>query len=182
VVFHVVNAGKIPHDFKIAGKKTPVLAPGKSANLAVTFTKKGSFTYLCTVTGHARLGMTGALGIGTAALTPPPTTTTTATGTPCSGSAQTTVNVEEFDYGFRLSQSTIPCGTITFVMKNTGTVPHDFVLYGVTPAASGAGPVLDPGATKSMTVTVTHAGSYDYLCDLPHHADLGMVGKLTVTP
>jgi plastocyanin len=127
--------------------------------------------------------MTGALGIGTAALTPPPPpTTTTATGTPCSGSAQTTVNVEEFDYGFRLSQSTIPCGTITFVMKNTGTVPHDFVLYGVTPAASGAGPVLDPGATKSMTVTVTRAGSYDYLCDLPHHADLGMVGKLTVTP
>jgi uncharacterized cupredoxin-like copper-binding protein len=180
VVFTVVNKGKIPHDFKIAGKRTKMLAPGKSQTLTVTFTKKGSYAFVCDITGHARLGMKGTLGVATAPVTPPPTTTS-ATGTACTGTAQTTVNVEEFDYGFRLSQSTVPCGTITFVMTNTGTVPHDFIFYGVTPAASGAGPVLDPGTSKSMTVTVTHAGSYDYICDLPHHSDLGMVGKLTVT-
>src|SRR5262245_55493274 len=57
VIFTVKNKGKIPHDFKIGGKKTRLIAPGKSATLRVAFTKKGRFAYLCTVTGHARLGM-----------------------------------------------------------------------------------------------------------------------------
>src|SRR5213082_2005550 len=49
VIFTVVNKGHISHDFKIAGKKTP---------LKVTL-KKGSFKYLCTVPGHAAAGMKG---------------------------------------------------------------------------------------------------------------------------
>jgi uncharacterized cupredoxin-like copper-binding protein len=58
VTFHVVNRGKLSHDFKIAGKKTPLLKPGRSANLSVTL-KKGSYPYLCTVPGHAAAGMKG---------------------------------------------------------------------------------------------------------------------------
>jgi uncharacterized cupredoxin-like copper-binding protein len=58
VVFTVVNKGKIPHDFKIAGKKTPMLKPGKSAKLSVTL-KAGKFQYICSVAGHAQLGMKG---------------------------------------------------------------------------------------------------------------------------
>src|SRR5258705_13334906 len=57
VVFQVVNRGKIKHDFKIAGKKTPLIRPGKSATLKVVFHKKGRYAYLCTVPGHAALGM-----------------------------------------------------------------------------------------------------------------------------
>ena len=33
VTFVVVNRGRIAHDFKIDGRKTPKLAPGKSASL-----------------------------------------------------------------------------------------------------------------------------------------------------
>jgi plastocyanin len=58
VIFKVVNKGHIAHDFKIGGKKTPLLKPGKSATLRVTL-KKGSFKYLCTVPGHAAAGMKG---------------------------------------------------------------------------------------------------------------------------
>jgi plastocyanin len=58
VTFTVVNKGKIPHDFKIDGKKTPLLKPGKSAKLTVTV-KKGKNAYLCSVAGHAALGMKG---------------------------------------------------------------------------------------------------------------------------
>ena len=54
ISFKVTNKGKIPHDFKIAGKKTPLLKPGKSATL-----KKGSYKYICTVPGHASFGMKG---------------------------------------------------------------------------------------------------------------------------
>jgi uncharacterized cupredoxin-like copper-binding protein len=63
VVFDVVNKGKLSHDFKIDGKKTPLIKPGKSATLTVTFAKAGSYPYLCTVPGHAAAGMKGTLKV-----------------------------------------------------------------------------------------------------------------------
>jgi uncharacterized cupredoxin-like copper-binding protein len=59
VVFAVKNVGHLAHDFKIAGKKTALVQPGKSATLKVVFKKAGKFTYLCTVPGHAANGMEG---------------------------------------------------------------------------------------------------------------------------
>jgi len=58
ITFKVTNKGHVEHDFKIGGKKTPMLKPGKSATLKVTL-KKGKFKYLCTVPGHAVAGMKG---------------------------------------------------------------------------------------------------------------------------
>jgi len=58
VIFKLTNKGHSKHDFKIAGKKTPLIGPGKSATLKVTL-KKGSYKYLCTFPGHAALGMKG---------------------------------------------------------------------------------------------------------------------------
>ena len=64
VTFSVKNAGAgLSHDFKINGKKTPLLAPGKSATLTVTFAKAGSYPYSCTVPGHAAAGMKGTLKV-----------------------------------------------------------------------------------------------------------------------
>jgi nitrite reductase (NO-forming) len=60
VTFKVVNKGKVMHDFKIDGKRTPVLAPGKSATLTVTL-KNGKYPYVCTVDAHAAAGMKGTL-------------------------------------------------------------------------------------------------------------------------
>jgi uncharacterized cupredoxin-like copper-binding protein len=57
--FVVTNVGRLAHDFKIAGKKTPLIQPGKTARLVVTFKKKGRYPYLCTVPGHAAAGMKG---------------------------------------------------------------------------------------------------------------------------
>jgi uncharacterized cupredoxin-like copper-binding protein len=61
VTFAVTNRGKLKHDFKIAGKKTPVLSSGKRAALNVTFKRAGRFPFLCTVPGHAAGGMKGTL-------------------------------------------------------------------------------------------------------------------------
>ncbi len=58
VVFKVTNRGHVPHDFKIGGKKTPLVMPGKSATLRVKLAK-GSYKYVCTVPGHAAAGMKG---------------------------------------------------------------------------------------------------------------------------
>ncbi len=62
VTFVVTNKGKVSHDFKIKGKKTPLLAPGKKATLKIVF-KKGKYPYLCTVPGHAAAGMKGVLTV-----------------------------------------------------------------------------------------------------------------------
>jgi nitrite reductase (NO-forming) len=59
VVFAVKNVGRVAHDLKIAGKKTALIKPGKSAKLKVVFKKAGKYRYLCTVPGHAAAGMEG---------------------------------------------------------------------------------------------------------------------------
>jgi uncharacterized cupredoxin-like copper-binding protein len=63
VIFKVTNKGQVDHDFKINGKKTKLLAPGKSASLTVKFQKTGKFPYLCTVPGHAASGMKGSFTV-----------------------------------------------------------------------------------------------------------------------
>ena len=58
VSFVVSNKGVLSHDFKIGGKKTPLIAKGKSSTLTLTL-KKGKYTYMCTVPGNAAAGMKG---------------------------------------------------------------------------------------------------------------------------
>jgi uncharacterized cupredoxin-like copper-binding protein len=52
------NIGHVSHDFRINGKRTPLIGPGKTAKLVVTL-KKGRYPFLCTVPGHAAAGMKG---------------------------------------------------------------------------------------------------------------------------
>lgn len=59
VTFVFKNIGHVFHDFKINGKKTPLIQPGQTAKLVVTFKKKSKYPYLCTVPGHAPAGMKG---------------------------------------------------------------------------------------------------------------------------
>jgi uncharacterized cupredoxin-like copper-binding protein len=185
VVFTVINTGKISHDFKIQGRKTPTLNPGKKATLRVVFTRKGRFPYLCTIPGHAGAGMKGVFAVGVA---PPPTTkpaTTTAPTTTTAppptttgpiGTAQTTVQVGMFEYRFDLSQSTIPSGQVTFVITNKGAEVHNFAIAG-----SRSGALLQPGQSETWTVGLS-PGTYNAQCDVPFHAERGMVTTLTITP
>ncbi len=63
VVFKVTNVGALQHDFQIKGRKTRLLSHGKSATLRVTFLRKGTYPYKCTVAGHAAAGMKGVFTI-----------------------------------------------------------------------------------------------------------------------
>jgi uncharacterized cupredoxin-like copper-binding protein len=58
-IFRFKNVGNLPHDFKIVGRKTPLLRPGRSATLTVRIARPGRYPYLCTVPGHAAAGMKG---------------------------------------------------------------------------------------------------------------------------
>jgi plastocyanin len=59
VTFKVKNLDSVKHDFKIAGKKTPLLGKNKSNSFTVTLKKGKKYTYICTVPTHAAAGMKG---------------------------------------------------------------------------------------------------------------------------
>ena len=58
VTFVFKNIGHVSHDFRIHGRQTRLIGPGKTATLVMTL-KKGRYPYLCTVPGHAAAGMKG---------------------------------------------------------------------------------------------------------------------------
>jgi uncharacterized cupredoxin-like copper-binding protein len=184
VIFKVTNKGKIEHDFKVNGKKTRLLKPGQSTTLRVVFNKKGKLVYLCTVKGHAAIGMKGTFGVG---VTPPPVTTVRTTTTTTTTTATTsttpvacttpsaTVNVSMVEYRFILDKASVAAGCIQFVIKNDGQVVHNFAIPGVKEGAT-----LSPGGTETWAVQLT-AGSKNYTCTVPFHDSFGMNGALTVT-
>ena len=192
-VFKVVNRGKVAHSFTIAGQKTSLLKPGKSTSLTVVFIDAGIFPYSSTVKGQSR--MKGSLHVVEA---PNPaaaatTTTTIAPGAtqpiaappdaPCANPVATTVDVQAFDFGFSLSQSTIPCGTVTFNIVNAGQAAHTFDIEAIAPNGSKAlqgGPIMLGGEKTTETINYMRTGTYQYRCDI-HYADFLMGGSIAIT-
>jgi len=71
VRFVVRNRGNTVHDFVVTKKtRTRILRPRQRQSITVSFPRKGTFRFLCSVPGHARLGMKGAIGVS---VKPPPT-------------------------------------------------------------------------------------------------------------
>ena len=72
VKFVVRNRGTTTHDFVLAKRKgTRLLRPGQSQTITVAFPRKGKVAFLCSVSGHARLGMKGVFGAGVKVVTAP---------------------------------------------------------------------------------------------------------------
>jgi len=170
VIFTVTNRGNKQHDFKIAGKKTPLLAPGHSTRLPVTFSKKGRYPYLSTVSGQAAAGLKGVFSVVEGPYAPP---------TGPVGTANTTVYVEPWDASngqgwFVLSQTTIPSGMVTFVITNKCNFSCSFDLVGVK-----AGAILKERDQTETWMVALAPGVYRYHCDVDPG---GMKGTLTVTP
>jgi plastocyanin len=59
----VINKGTESHDLKFSGKSpmTRVLLPGAKQTIKLVFTKRGRYSFLCTVGEHALKGMNGTL-------------------------------------------------------------------------------------------------------------------------
>jgi plastocyanin len=64
--FNLKNDGDAPHNFAIQGEgieqSTPIIQGGQSASITVDL-KPGTYAYLCTVPGHAQLGMEGSFTV-----------------------------------------------------------------------------------------------------------------------
>ncbi len=104
---------------------------------------------------------------------------TTPTLTPATPLPSGAVMVEAKEYTFTPSALTLPAGTATFVVRNGGNEAHEFkVLAGETQV--GWIESFPAGTTKDLQVTLA-AGSYQLICTLNGHDQLGMKGTLTVT-
>jgi uncharacterized cupredoxin-like copper-binding protein len=165
VVFKVTNEGKAPHNFSIAGRTTPDLAPGASAILSVNFTTAGAQPYLCTLPGHAQAGMQGTFTIKGSSATVKPTAILTAT---------------EKEWRINLTTSTgakvksVRRGLIRFKVRNLGVLPHNFVI------AKHQTILVKPGGRAVLNVSLKR-GRYRYICSIAGHAAQGMKGVLVVT-
>jgi len=87
------------------------------------------------------------------------------------------VTVTMTNYHFKFSKTTGYKHGVAYTFKevNKGTAVHNLDFQGVK-----AGTIIAPGKTKSFIVTFKKAGKYQYLCDVPRHAELGMAGTLKV--
>jgi len=92
------------------------------------------------------------------------------------------------EFAFVLSAKTVKHGSVTFTVTNGGNLPHDFEICSKASTAATATtcagkhtPMVSPGASSKLTVTIAKPGSYEYLCTVPGHAAAGMKGLLKVT-
>jgi uncharacterized cupredoxin-like copper-binding protein len=92
-----------------------------------------------------------------------------------SSAAATTIQVRGGEFFFKLSARSIAKpGTVTFVFRNVGTLPHDLKIGGKKT------PLTQAGKTARLVVAFTKKGTYPYLCTVPGHAVAGMKGVFTV--
>jgi uncharacterized cupredoxin-like copper-binding protein len=83
--------------------------------------------------------------------------------------------------------------TLRFVVRNTGAVPHQFVLgthealrteaerrRGAGAKARRPGISLAPGETVRVVWQFTRAGEFHYACLMPGHFEAGAVGTIIV--
>ena len=88
-----------------------------------------------------------------------------------------TVNVSATDFKFAFDPAEVPSGPVTFAVKNDGATVHDFKITGN--GVDEKTTYIQAGKDDSITADLK-PGTYDYICTVPSHKELGMVGQLTV--
>ena len=89
-----------------------------------------------------------------------------------------TITVTATDFHFKLVGAKGLKHGVPYIFKfvNKGAALHNFDLQGIK-----ATKVIAHGKTQSIKVTFKKKGSYQYVCDVPRHIELGMAGTLKVS-
>ncbi|HEX6302108.1 MAG TPA: cupredoxin domain-containing protein [Acidimicrobiia bacterium] len=103
------------------------------------------------------------------------------------GDSQTTGDVIEgateeqviaTEFAFSPNELTVAVGEpINLSVTNGGDLSHDLVIPDL-----GVRLAVGPGGQATAGLEVDKAGSYQFLCSYPGHAEAGMTGLLTVSP
>ena len=65
---------------------------------------------------------------------------------------------------------------IEITVRNEGALDHDFVIKEL-----GIDILLSPNDVQIVKITVDHAGTITYICNIPGHEEAGMVGQIIIT-
>jgi nitrite reductase (NO-forming) len=180
---------------EVASAASP-LQQGQTGSSEFVPPEEGTYYYICTVPGHRDLGMVGEIIVGEAS---GPAEAAAPTGV----SHDFSVDFVESEDGFSDLAFNALTGEeghnpdfvvssgdeVTFTATNAGkgfhafgitSSPDDFSnpLWG-SEIASSAAP-LKAGESGSATFTAGAPGTYYYICTVPGHASLGMVGSFIV--
>lgn len=72
---------------------------------------------------------------------------------------------------------------LTVRLTNRGTERHDLNFPSLhMPGLQGIQAILNPGETRTITLTFDEPGTHTFICTLPGHAASGMTGAAFVTP
>lgn len=113
--------------------------------------------------------------------TPAPVTQPPAAATPA---PVQNIQVRAGDYYFEPKEITVRLGQVSFIIANDGPErPHTFAIRN----RSGSGDLvrssrLEVGQSGTVQAEFREAGTYEFYCTLPGHADRGQRGTLTVRP
>lgn len=95
------------------------------------------------------------------------------------GAPVKTIRIVEKEYS--LSPSSIPIskpGLYVLQGVNQGTISHGIAIEGN--GIDMDGPIVSPGQTSTVRVTISKGGSYEVYCPVGNHKEMGMEGHLTL--
>lgn len=119
-------------------------------------------------------------------------------GAPANGNAETVSEVSLTEFAINLAADAVPAGSVTFDVRNDGTIVHDFIVIRTDLAADtlpmdeeafvvdesqlevvGSTAELDVGQSEDLALDL-EAGSYVLICNIATHYDSGMFTAFTV--
>lgn len=88
------------------------------------------------------------------------------------------------DFHFTPSRIVAKVGVpLTVRLTNRGTERHDLNFGSLhMPGLEGVEAILEPGETRTITLTFDAPGTHTFICSLPGHAAAGMTGAAYVSP
>jgi len=87
------------------------------------------------------------------------------------------VTVTETEWAIAFPSTTLKAGKTTLVIKNQGTIEHNFVIEGLGVEVDA----IPAGASREVTVDL-RPGTYQVVCNIPGHLEAGMKTTITVAP
>jgi plastocyanin len=130
----------------------------------------------------AACGSSGTSGASSSSATVSSAAATTASSSAAGSTADATgatVTAEEADFTITLSSSTLPAGTYTFTVRNTGKATHSLTIEGPG-GVNVTSDKLQGGQSTTITATL-QPGQYEVYCPIGNHRAMGMSSTLTVS-
>jgi uncharacterized cupredoxin-like copper-binding protein len=94
--------------------------------------------------------------------------------------APTKVTVTLHDYSFTFSKPSVKKGvkalTVVFTVRNAGSVQHNMDIVSLNKRSA----IIAPGAKTTLKVIFKKKGTFQVVCDVPRHIQLGMVSSFKV--